>query len=384
MHFSKVVLILGLSLTVFAQGHHTSSAVASPAANGAGGKAAGGNAAGGSATGGNAAGGSPARGKTAGGNTAGGNAAGTATGGKKSTGSTATAAANGAGAGNAAGTAAGGTKQSTKQSAATTSATAVNKACVVGAGTRANFIVLADRSVHTHEKANGGNGTANKGNGTQHDGANNVKEKCVEINRLTELTNLVDNSTKLADFQTKHNLTAAEMTKLKSEAANATATLKQLSSNTTLVSQCATINAAEKLKTTCKEMQGLSDVIALVNNATALQALQTKYNLTNAEVAKIKQGAANATAKLTMLKSNSTLVAACQKLESGMNGTMTGAASGTGTTLKSSVAATATGSGTASAAIAKASNNGAVRMVGLYGNWGFVVISVGMAVMLAA
>lgn len=170
------------------------------------------------------------------------------------------------------------------------------------------------------------NATQPKGNGTNHGNKDSVKVKCAEISSLTELADLVNNSTKLAEFQAKHNLTTAEMQKLKNMAANATAQLTQLKSNTTLVKECATMQAAENLKAQCKEMQQLTNLAKLANNATELQDLQKKYNLTASQVQKIKNEAANATAKLNALQRNSTLIADCQNLKTNHtnNGTSTG------------------------------------------------------------
>lgn len=54
---------------------------------------------------------------------------------------------------------------------------------------------------------------------------------------------------------------------------------------------------------------------ALASNTTALSELQTKNNLTDAEMAKIKDRAQNATVKLTQLQSNTTLLADCQTIK---------------------------------------------------------------------
>lgn len=54
---------------------------------------------------------------------------------------------------------------------------------------------------------------------------------------------------------------------------------------------------------------------SLASNTTALSELQTKKNLTDAEMAKIKDRAQKATVKLTQLQSNTTLVAACQTVK---------------------------------------------------------------------
>ena len=93
---------------------------------------------------------------------------------------------------------------------------------------RAAYVVVSKRA----------NATETKGNGTHHGNKDSVKAKCAEINRLTELTGLVNNKTKLADFQAKHNLTTAQMQKIKDTAANATTMLIKLQSNTTLVTAC--------------------------------------------------------------------------------------------------------------------------------------------------
>ena len=181
---------------------------------------------------------------------------------------------------------------------------------------RATYVVVSKQT----------NATDPTGNGTHHGNNNSTTAKCAEISHLTELVDLVSNSTKLAAFQAKHNLTTAEMQKLKDMAANATAQLTQLKSNTTLVKDCATLHAAAELKSQCKEMQALTQLAQLANNATELQDLQKKYNLTAAQMQEIKNVAANATAMLTKLQSNSTLVADCQNLKTNRtnNGTTTG------------------------------------------------------------
>ena len=158
-----------------------------------------------------------------------------------------------------------------------------------------------------------------KKNGTDHKGGHKDFElfQCAEITRLTALTNLVNNSTELAAFESHHNLSSTEIQKLKGEAANATTKLTQLKSNATLIQDCAVIDASEKLKAQCHEIDALTKIVDLANNATALQALESKHNLTAAEITKIKDGAANATTELTKLQSNATLVAACMNLAKG-------------------------------------------------------------------
>jgi hypothetical protein len=159
-------------------------------------------------------------------------------------------------------------------------------------------------------------------NGTK---ATSEKSQCAQISRLTKLTALVNNATALSELETKHNLTAAEVSEIKVSAANATTLLTKLQANSTLTTQCAIINADSKLKNQCKEISKLTKLAALATNATALNELQTKKNLTAAEMAKIKEGAQNATVKLTKLQSNTTLVTACQTIKTtGAKGNKTG------------------------------------------------------------
>jgi len=139
--------------------------------------------------------------------------------------------------------------------------------------------------------------------------------ECAELSKLTKLTSLANNATALSELETKHNLTAAEISKIKESAANATTKLTKLQSNTTLTAQCAVVDAHQKVVKECKEMSKLMKLTSLVNNATAMSELETKHNLTASEISKIKEGAANATTKLTKLQSNTTLVAACSTIK---------------------------------------------------------------------
>lgn len=73
------------------------------------------------------------------------------------------------------------------------------------------------------------------------------KSQCKEIDRLTKLTSIVNNATALSQFETKHNLTAAQVDEFKAKAANATTRLTELQANSTLTTQCAAVNAESKL-----------------------------------------------------------------------------------------------------------------------------------------
>lgn len=103
-----------------------------------------------------------------------------------------------------------------------------------------------------HKKKHGDANTASNGttttvkifsrakNGTR---GTSEKSQCNEIERLTKLTSLMNNATALSEFETKHNLTAAQIDELTTKAANATTRLTELQANTTLTTQCAAVNA---------------------------------------------------------------------------------------------------------------------------------------------
>lgn len=173
----------------------------------------------------------------------------------------------------------------------------------------------------TSAAAAGGSGRKN--------GTTNAAAQCGEISRLTELTSLAQNATKLAELQTKRNLTDAQIDELKTAATSANTRLTQLNSNTTLVSQCAIVNADKQLKSQCRSLARLTALSNLANNATALSALQAKSNLTANQMTELKAKAANATVKLQELKSNATLTASCQSLQAA-SGTQGGKKNKTG------------------------------------------------------
>jgi len=162
--------------------------------------------------------------------------------------------------------------------------------------------------------------------------------KCKEMSRLTKLTELANNATKLAELEKKSNLTATDINKIKEAATNATSKLTMLTSNTTLVSECAMVDASTKFKADCRNLERLTLLTNLVSNATALSEIATKHNFTAKQMDEIKSEAANATAKLTKLQSNATLVSGCKELMTTMNdkGNKTQGASSSSSTSSSS------------------------------------------------
>lgn len=94
---------------------------------------------------------------------------------------------------------------------------------------------------------------------------------------------------------------------------NAATELETMQSNTTLVSTCAVIAAAEKTANTCDDMEDLQKLATLAANETKL-ADKAKNNAT--KIAALQAKASEASVKLTSLQSNTTLTSACASIKS--------------------------------------------------------------------
>lgn len=134
------------------------------------------------------------------------------------------------------------------------------------------------------------------------------KSLCKEMASLTKLVSLASNETKLA-AKTKNN--ATKIADIQSKASLAATQLSTMESNTTLVSTCATISAAEATKDDCKTISQLQKLVSLAANETKL-ADKTKNNAT--KIASIKDKATTAQTKLDAMTSNTTLVDACASI----------------------------------------------------------------------
>jgi hypothetical protein len=95
---------------------------------------------------------------------------------------------------------------------------------------------------------------------------------------------------------------------IKARATAAQPTLDSLTSNSTLMTNCAVIDAAQKEEDMCQETFALQAFVKFAANETAV-ASKTNNNAT--KIADIQLKASQAAAKLDILTSNSTLQAAC-------------------------------------------------------------------------
>jgi ABC-type enterochelin transport system substrate-binding protein len=150
--------------------------------------------------------------------------------------------------------------------------------------------------------AKGKNGTSSK--------AVTDKSLCKEMASLTKLVALASNETKLAD---KTNNNATKIAEIQAKASDASTQLTTMESNTTLVSTCAVIAAAQKTEDDCDQITSMTKLVALAANETKL-ADKAKNNAT--KIAEYQAKASAAAVKLQTLQANTTLTDACTSIAS--------------------------------------------------------------------
>lgn len=150
------------------------------------------------------------------------------------------------------------------------------------------------------------------GNGTNSNNPERVLEKsCAKMRKLTVLSEIANNQTKLDEWVAKGKLDTAEVDTLKAKAANATTELQTMQSNTTLVGECAVVDAERKSVSECQQMKKLTKLAALAGNETAMAAFEQKKNLNETGIENLKVKITEAETKLKELQSNTTLTDFC-------------------------------------------------------------------------
>jgi hypothetical protein len=158
------------------------------------------------------------------------------------------------------------------------------------------------------DKNNGTSTKGMKGNGTR---GNSINGQCKQMAKLTKLTELAANQTKLDAMVAKGKINATEVEAIKTKAAEATTKLATMTSNTTLVSECLVVDAHQKVVGQCKQIKKLTKLANLATNTTAKDAMIAKKTLNDTQVAKLDEKIANATTKLATMTSNTTLTDLC-------------------------------------------------------------------------
>jgi hypothetical protein len=171
------------------------------------------------------------------------------------------------------------------------------------------------------------NGTMKmKGNST----GTSIDKTCKKMAKLTALTDLAANQTKLDALVSKGKMNDTSIAALKTKAADASTQLKTLMGNSTLVGECAVVNAHKKDVKTCKEMSKLTKLAALKGNTTAQDAWVAKMEkmmkkkmgnetmgagMDDKMMARLQEIIGNATTKLAEMQGNSTLKDMCTMLQ---------------------------------------------------------------------
>jgi hypothetical protein len=133
------------------------------------------------------------------------------------------------------------------------------------------------------------------GNGTDSNNPKRaLKNSCKKMRKLTIFTQFAANQTKLDAWVAEGKLDTAQVDAIKAKAANATTELQTMQSNTTLVSECAVVNAERKSVTQCWQMKKLNKLAKLAGNDTALAAFETKKGLNETGIEKLKAKIAEA------------------------------------------------------------------------------------------
>lgn len=142
---------------------------------------------------------------------------------------------------------------------------------------------------------------------------------CREIAALTGFTHFAQNETMVQMVAKMIPLTDEEVKELKGNATIAADQLKTLQANETLASTCATVNSVTQA---CMRYQGLMQMEDIAQNQTKLDNLQMRRNLTNEQVAQLKQFAEMNVNTLDAMNHNVTLVTQCTALRHSMMGGM--------------------------------------------------------------
>ena len=151
-----------------------------------------------------------------------------------------------------------------------------------------------------------------KGNGTQSSNPEKaLKQTCKKMRNLNAVSMLAANQTKLDSWVAAGKLDQAGVDALKAKAATATTELKTMQSNTTLVTECAAVDAERKSVSQCMQMKQLTKLATLAGNATALAAFEQKKKMNDTQIEMFKTKIADAPAKLKEMMSNTTLTTFC-------------------------------------------------------------------------
>ncbi|KAI5921002.1 hypothetical protein F4810DRAFT_389889 [Camillea tinctor] len=147
--------------------------------------------------------------------------------------------------------------------------------------------------------------TAVLAKGDRNSTGTSVKSQCRSIAKMTKLIDLANNQTEL---ESKTDGDQTKIAEIKAKAANSTAMLSTLTSNSTLMGECAVITAHDDAVEACGSIQQMEKAVALAANDTKLQ---DKFDGNTTKIDDFKSKVSSMATMLATLQSNATLSSFC-------------------------------------------------------------------------
>ncbi|KAJ4986160.1 hypothetical protein SVAN01_08313 [Stagonosporopsis vannaccii] len=158
-----------------------------------------------------------------------------------------------------------------------------------------------------------------------------MKSTCKRITQLSNLSDVAGNQTLRDTLIADQKLTPEQVDYIETKKDAIESELATLTSNTTLSTECNSINAHRKAVKDCKKLDKLEKLVEMANNKTAYDEHLAGELLNKMQMEQLKKNMEDAEIKLQALHGNSTLVELCAN-ESGLrqNGAIGQAAGGIG------------------------------------------------------
>lgn len=139
-----------------------------------------------------------------------------------------------------------------------------------------------------------------------------IDKTCRRLRTLTQLNKIAHNETLLDTIDIRDKLTQQRIDWIKSNSADITAKLNELTSNSTLAAECGTINAQRETARQCKVLQMLERLVNSTNGQDGVDRGPAADLFSDEQKQKLQQKFEKAELKLQQLGSNATLIGLCQ------------------------------------------------------------------------
>ncbi|RAR05914.1 hypothetical protein DDE83_007185 [Stemphylium lycopersici] len=145
-----------------------------------------------------------------------------------------------------------------------------------------------------------------------------IDKTCARIRALERLDDIANNQAALDALSTDGKLARARIDWIKEHTAEITADLDNLTSNTTLTTECDAINAQRDTAHQCKKLARLEKLLDFTNNKTALDEQIAGHFLSQSQRERLQRKIESAELTLQELKANSTLLGICSNVDSSL------------------------------------------------------------------